>query len=188
MVDPSLRPDRKFCSQDRKTGGFSRDSCSKHYCCGEQPGTTGQRQTLRKQTVPLSYEVHWPWVTYAPFQPRKPPTLAHQSFCTPYTVWLQPRCCHDNKKALNKLNLKYGFSTGTFCCDRSNLAVVSWVAPRMDDHRSQVKVCRTTSKRVALVPKRALSSFGDASATCLNNLHCYCQTYQIPHQFQSSHQ
>ncbi|TNN73206.1 hypothetical protein EYF80_016537 [Liparis tanakae] len=55
--------DRKFCSQDRKTGGFSRDSCSKHDCCAEQPGTTGQRQTPRKQTVALSYEVHRSWLT-----------------------------------------------------------------------------------------------------------------------------
>ncbi|MEQ2284654.1 hypothetical protein AMECASPLE_023756 [Ameca splendens] len=66
MVDPSLCPDRKFCSQDRKTGGFSRDSGCKHYCCGVVSSLALQaRDRHRKQTVPPSRDVHYPWVTYA---------------------------------------------------------------------------------------------------------------------------
>lgn len=97
MVDPSPHSDRKFCSQNRKTKGFSWDSCSKHYCCGEQPGTISQIQTLRKQTVPLSREVHRLLVTYAPHQPRNLwHSRLHSFFADDcpqhpsqdYTVWL----------------------------------------------------------------------------------------------------
>lgn len=86
-ADPSLRPDRKFCSQDRKTGGFSRDS--KHYCCGwhYRPETDTEKTNSASQLGGALIVV-----TYAPLQPRNRGHSRLHSSSTKNAVLLSTLC------------------------------------------------------------------------------------------------